>query len=681
MKKGEAKKEIKKLRDKINFHNHKYYVESDPIVSDYDFDQLLKKLEELEIEHPDLITPDSPTRRVGGEPLEGFETVEHKIPMLSLANTYNHGELRDFDERVKKYVSDVEYIVEPKIDGAGVALLYENGILVRGATRGDGVKGDNITQNLKTIHSIPLKLHGNKLKNVEVRGEVYMTISGFKEYNEEQTKKGETPFANPRNAAAGSLRQLDSKIVAKRPLDIFLYFISYRNKKFKTHKESLDALKDAGFRINPLTKKVPDIEKAIKYCEKLEKLRETLDYDIDGAVLKVNSIEKQEILGSTTKNPRWAISYKFAAKQATTKLEDIALQVGRTGTITPVAVLKPVKVAGVIISRATLHNFDEITRKDIKIGDEVLIERSGDVIPQVVKPIIEKRTGREKEKQIPKKCPVCKTELIRPEGEVAIRCPNRMCPARLKWRIKYFASRDAMDIDHLGESTVDKLIEKEYVNNIADIYSLKRDQILDLEGFKDKSAQNLLDSIEKSKSQNLSRLIYALGIRHVGKYAAQLLASKYNSIYKIAKADVEELREIHGLGDKTAEAIGTFFATDENRELIERLKEIGIKTEEEIDSKKQTLKGKKFVFTGGLQTLTRPKASDLVKENGGIVATSVTKSTAFVIIGEKPGSKFEKAKKLGVKTISEKEFIELVSYNGENNNGMQERRKQSELQL
>ena len=681
MKKGEAKKEIKKLRDKINFHNHKYYVESDPIVSDYDFDQLLKKLEELEMEHPNLITPDSPTQRVGGEPLEGFETVEHKIPMLSLANTYNHGELRDFDERVKKYVSDVEYIVEPKIDGAGVALLYENGILVRGATRGDGVKGDNITQNLKTIHSIPLKLHGNKLKNVEVRGEVYMTISGFKEYNEEQTKKGETPFANPRNAAAGSLRQLDSKIVAKRPLDIFLYFISYRNKKFKTHKESLDALKDAGFRINPLTKKVPDIEKAIKYCEKLEKLRETLDYDIDGAVLKVNSIEKQEILGSTTKNPRWAISYKFAAKQATTKLEDIALQVGRTGTITPVAVLKPVKVAGVIISRATLHNFDEITRKDIKIGDEVLIERSGDVIPQVVKPIIEKRTGREKEKQIPKRCPVCKTELIRPEGEVAIRCPNRMCPARLKWRIKYFASRDAMDIDHLGESTVDKLIEKEYVNNIADIYSLKRDQILDLEGFKDKSAQNLLDSIEKSKSQNLSRLIYALGIRHVGKYAAQLLASKYNSIYKIAKADVEELREIHGLGDKTAEAIGTFFATDENRELIERLKEIGIKTEEEIDSKKQTLKGKKFVFTGGLQTLTRPKASDLVKENGGIVATSVTKSTAFVIIGEKPGSKFEKAKKLGVKTISEKEFIELVSYNGENNNGMQERRKQSELQL
>jgi DNA ligase (NAD+) len=659
MNKKQAEKKIKKLREEINHHNYKYYVENNPVISDYEFDQLLKDLEKLESEYPDLVTPDSPTQRVGEQPLDGFETVEHKVPMLSLGNTYNYDELRDFDERVKKNVGPVEYVVEPKIDGAGVALLYEDSLLVRGATRGDGIRGDEITQNLKTIRSIPLRLTGNELKNIEARGEVYMSVSGFKKYNKEQSKKGETVFANPRNAAAGSLRQLDSRIVAKRPLDIFIYSLSFSDKEFVTHWESIQALKKAGFRVNTLVKKVVDIEEAIEYCEELEKKREKLDYEIDGTVIKVNSLDKQKTLGSTTKNPRWAISYKFAAKQSTTQLLDIAFQVGRTGAVTPVAILEPVEVGGVTVSRATLHNFDEIKRKDLRVGDKVLVERSGDVIPQVVKSIKDKRKGDEKRKNIPKKCPVCGSELVHPEGEVVIRCPNKMCPARLKWRLKYFASRDAMDIDHLGGSTIDKLIDKEMVDNIADLYSLKKEDVLGLEGFKDKSAQNLVDSIEKSKQQDLSRLIYGLGIRHVGKYAAQLLAASYSSIDELAKASPEELREIDGLGDKTAEAVGTFFATEENIGLIKRLKNIGVKTKE-IKKQKGPLTGKKFVFTGSL-SMSRPEASDLIKKQGGIVTSSVSKDIDYVVVGDKPGSKYEKAKKLGVNIIDEEKFIKMVS--------------------
>ena len=660
MNKNEAKNKIEKLRKEINLHNYKYYVENNPTISDYEFDQLLKNLEDLESKFPALITPDSPTQRVGGEPLEGFETVAHKNPMLSLANTYTYDELRDFDERVQKNVGKVEYVVEPKIDGAGVALLYENGILVRGSTRGDGIKGDDITQNLKTIHSIPLRLQGKNLKNVEVRGEVYMPLDGFKKYNREQAEKDGIIFANPRNAAAGSLRQLDSRIVAGRPLDVFIYVVSYTDIDLKTHEKALSALKEAGFRTNPLTKRVADIEEAIKYCQVLEKKRESLDYEIDGAVIKVNSLEMQNRLGSTSKNPRWAISYKFAAKQSTTKLNDIAIQVGRTGTLTPVAILEPVEVGGVTVSRATLHNFDELKRKDIRIGDYVLVERSGDVIPQVVKSITEKRNGSEKKKEIPKKCPICKTDVLRVEGEVAVRCPNKLCPARLKWRVRYYASRDAMDIDHLGHSTIDKLIEEGFIDNIADLYTLKKEDILKLEGFKEKSAQNLLDSIKNSKKQDLSRLLYGLGIRHVGKYAAQLLASKYQSLDELAKASEEELKEIDGLGEKSAEAIATFFATDENKKLIDRLKGIGVKTKE-IRKDNLPFQGKKFVFTGGLSTMTRPEASDLVKQKGGIVASSIGKDIAYVVVGEKPGSKFEKAKKLGLKIISEYEFKELIT--------------------
>jgi len=661
MNKKEAKKEINKLREELNLHNYKYYVENNPLISDCEYDQLLKQLESLESKFPELVTPDSPTQRVGGEPLDGFKTVEHKLVMLSLDNTYNYDELREFDERVNKNVGNVEYVVEPKIDGAGVAILYENGIFVRGATRGDGIRGDDITTNLKTIYSIPLKLRGNILRNVEVRGEVYFPISKFKKFNKEQEKKGEVVFANPRNAAAGSLRQLDPRIVALRPLDIFVYFISFSDKEFETHKQAIDALKESGFRVNPLIKKVKNIEGAIKYCKNLEKRRETLDYEIDGAVIKVNSLAKQKELGETIKHPRWAISYKFAAKQATTRLNNIDIQVGRTGTLTPVAVLEPVYISGATISGATLHNFDELKRKDIRIGDVVLVERSGDVIPQVVKSIKEKRKGKLKKKGIPKKCPVCRSKIVHKEGEVAVRCPNKSCPARLKWRLKYFASRDAMDIDHLGEQTIDKLIQAQLVESIADLYYLEKKDFLKLEGFKEKSAQNLLDSIEKSKHQSLSRLIYGLGIRHVGKYAAQLLASHYSSLDDLAQATPEELNEIFGLGDKTAEAIITFFSTPEHSDLIEKLKTIGLQTRQK-QATTLPFKGKKFVFTGGLDSLSRPDASELVKQQGGLVVSSVNKDVSYVIVGNNPGSKYDKAKKLGLNIIDEREFKKLIKF-------------------
>jgi DNA ligase (NAD+) len=487
-----------------------------------------------------------------------------------------------------------------------------------------------------------------------------MSISGFKKYNKEQEKKGEIVFANPRNASAGSLRQLDPTVVLNRPLNIFVYFISYSDKDLLTQENALNALHESGFRVNPLIKKVNNIEEAIKQCEKLEKLRDTLDYEVDGAVIKVNSLAQHKILGETSKNPRWSISYKFSAKQSTTRLNDIDVQVGRTGVLTPVAILEPVEVGGVTVSRATLHNFDELKRKDIRIGDYVLIERSGDVIPQVVQSINEKRTGMEKRKGIPKKCPICHTVITRSEDEVAVRCPNKFCPARLKWRIRYFASRDAMDINHLGHSTVDKLLDSGFIDNISDLYSLTKEDLLKLEGFKDKSAENLLDSIERSKQQDLSRLIYGLGIRHVGKFASQLLARKYTSIDELAKAGEEELKQIDGLGDKSAEAIVTFFSTEENITLLNKLKNIGVKTKTEM---KQDLKlsDKKFVFTGGLSSISRSRASDLIKQKGGVVANSVSKDIDYVILGDNPGSKLNKAKKLNLKIINEEEFKKLIS--------------------
>jgi DNA ligase (NAD+) len=655
---------IKQLREEINYHNHKYYVENNPIISDFDFDKLLKKLEKIESEFPDLITPDSPTQRVGEKPLNHFETVNHLTPMLSLANTYNDDELRDFDKRIRKKFDKVSYVIEPKIDGIGVALVYEDGIFKRGATRGDGVKGDDITVNLKTIKSVPLKLLNSDIKLLEVRGEVFMLKSGFNKLNKELLEKNEPTFANTRNAAAGSIRQLNPKIVSNRPLDIFIYQISfsdgYSNFKIETHDEALRFLKKAGFKTNPLSKKVENIDEVISYCKIIEKIREDLDYNIDGTVVKVNSIDKQKILGSTTKNPRWSISYKFAAQQATTKLLDIKTQVGRQGTLTPVAILDVVNIGGVNVSRATLHNFDEIKRKDIQIGDTVIVERSGDVIPQVVKSIKEKREKKNKKIRIPNKCPVCNSEVIREFNEVAIRCPNKMCPARLKWRVKHFASRDAMDIEHLGFSTIEKLIERKLIDNISDIYFLDLKDILSIEGFKEKSAQNLIESIEKSKNMAFERLVYGLGIRHVGKYAAQLLAKKYSSIEKLINTEVEDLINIEGLGEKTANEIALFFSNDENIMLIERLKDAGVKTFRD-NIKKSHLSNKKIVFTGSLKNFSRNKASDLIKNVGGVVTSSITKNTDYLVVGENPGSKLDKAKKLNITTLSEEEFLNLIN--------------------
>lgn len=665
MNRNEAEKKIKKLRKEINHHNYQYYVKNDPIISDYEFDHLLKDLETIEHKYPDLITPDSPTQRVGETPLTEFTTVKHKIAMLSLDNTYNHDELREFDTRIRKHIDKIEYVVEPKIDGAGVALWYENGQLIRGATRGDGIHGDDVTTNLKTIRSIPLKIREKTLNTFEVRGEVYLPISGFKKLNIEQIKQKNPVFANPRNAAAGSLRLLDPRIVATRPLDIFVYYLSYSDKTFTTHQKTIEAIKKAGFRVNEHIKKVKDIEQVITYCTHLETQRDTLDYEIDGVVVKINSLEQQKTLGETIKHPRWAIAYKFAAKQATTTLRDIDIQVGRTGTLTPVALLEPIPVGGVTVSRATLHNFDELKRKDIRIGDHVLIERSGDVIPQVVKAIPEKRTGNEKKKRIPKKCPICSTLITRVEGEVAVRCPNRMCPARLKWRLKHYASRDAMDIDHLGQSTIDKLTDQGYIDSIADLYKLKKADILQLEGFKEKSAENLIESIEKSKHQRLSRLIYGLGIRHVGKYAAQILATRFHSIQSLAKADTEELKQIFGLGEKTAESIGAFFTLEEHQALITQLEQHGVQTNEGEKTTEKPLEEKKFLFTGSLQSLSRPDAGEKVKELGGIVGSSISKDVDYIVVGTNPGSKYDKAKKMKITILSEEEFLRLITERGE----------------
>jgi len=660
MNKKKALMIIKKLRKEINYHNHKYYIENNPVISDFDFDELLKDLEKIELEFPELITPDSPTQRIGEKPLDHFETVNHITPMLSLANTYNNDELRDFDKRVHKKFDKISYVVEPKIDGIGVALVYEKGFLDRGVTRGDGIKGDDITSNLKTIKSVPLKLEEINNGILEVRGEVFMSKSGFSKLNNNLLEKNESPFANTRNATAGSIRHLNPKIVANRPLDIFVYQISYSDEIIKTHHKALIILKKAGFKINPLTKKVKDIEEAISFCKDLEKIRDDLDYNIDGAVLKVDSIEKQKILGSTTKNPRWAISFKFAAQQATTNLLNINIQVGRQGTLTPVAILDPVEIGGVTVSRATLHNFDEIKRKDIRIDDIVLVERSGDVIPQVVKSIKEKRRKNNKFFEIPDKCPICSTNVINESEEVAIRCPNKMCPARLKWRVRHFASRDAMDIEHLGFSTIDKLLEKNLIADISDIYFLNLEDILSIEGFKEKSSQNLINSIEKSKNMTFERLIYGLGIRHVGKYAAQLISKRYLSIDEVINADAEDLKNIDGLGDKTAYEIASFFSNDENIKLITRLKEVGVKTKKNELKKDLSFNDIKFVFTGSLKSFSRNQAAEIIKNRGGVISSSITKDTNYLIVGENPGSKLDKANKLGLKLLNEEEFINLI---------------------
>lgn len=657
----QAAKKIKKLREEINYHEKKYYVDNDPQISDYEFDQLVKKLETLEKRFPELITYESPTQRVGEQPMEGFVSVEHRLPMLSLDNCYNVEELKEFEERIKKILPSqkIEYVAELKIDGLGISAVFRRGKYSLAVTRGDGFRGDDVTPNVKTIRSFPLEIDDSR--QIEVRGEIYLPFQSFQKINKEKEEKGEPLFANPRNAAAGSLRLLNPKEVASRNLDLFLYSIFIEGKEKESQWENLKMLKELGFKINPYSRFCSSLEEVIAFWEERCEKRNDLDYDVDGVVIKVDSTQQRNLLGSTAKFPRWAISFKFPARQATTQIKDIIIQVGRTGALTPVAILEPVKLSGITISRSTLHNEDEIKRKDIRVGDYALIERSGDVIPKVVSVMKEKRTGKERKFRFPSKCPVCHSETFRPEGEAISRCTNPSCPAKLRESLFHFASRRAMNIEGLGDALLDQLLEKKLIKNIPDLYSLKLEDLVNFERMGTKSSQNLLDEIEKSKQRDAARLVYALGIRYVGERTAQTLANHFKNIDALSQASFKELTEVEDVGPKVAESIVFFFEQPENEELLQKLKEAGLNlsVEEEIEEEKP-LVGKTFVLTGKLTTLSREEAAEIIEKLGGKVSSSVSSKTNYVVIGESPGSKLTRARSLGVITLEEQEFLKLV---------------------
>ncbi|MFC1509636.1 NAD-dependent DNA ligase LigA [Candidatus Omnitrophota bacterium] len=666
--KKDIEKRINALRDIINYHDRKYYVDNKPEASDQEYDRLMNELKALEEKNPELITLDSPTMRVGGEVLQGFKSVEHKVPMLSMDNTYSPDEAREFDKRVKKNlgIDKLDYVVELKIDGVSISLLYEDGKFIQGATRGDGLKGDDSTVNLKTIRSLPLAVPYKKGRDLpeafEVRGEVYLPQKVFLKINKEKERKGEEPFANPRNAAAGSLKLLDSSLVAKRHLDAWIYGIGYvKGVVFEKQSDVLDFLKKAGFRTNPYVKKCHSIEEVIEYCKEWEKKKDSLEYDIDGMVIKVDSFSYQKALGETSKSPRWMIAYKFPAERKETLLKDIIVQVGRTGTLTPVALLKPVELSGSVVSRATLHNQDEVMRKDVRIGDHVLIEKAGEIIPQVIEALKHKRTGKEKRFSMPKTCPACNTHVKKIEGEVAERCENLSCPAQLKERIKHFASREAMDIEGMGEAIVAQLVDRGLLKDYGDIYYLKYDELASLERMADKSALNLLKAAKKSKTNNLNRLVFGLGIRHAGVRATWILASRFRSLDRIAGAGIEELEAINEIGPVMARSIYNFFRTKENKYVIEKIKKAGVRTEQKgLGAENRKLEGKTFVITGSLESLSRQEAEELIRSRGGSASTSISKKTDFLLLGKDPGSKYDKAKRLGVKVIDEKEFKNII---------------------
>jgi DNA ligase (NAD+) len=660
--KEEATRKIRKLREEIKYHEKKYYVDNDPQISDYEFDLLVKELQKMEQLFPALITPESPSQRVGEHPLEGFVSVKHPTPMLSLDNCYNEAELREFEERIKKIIplGNIEYVAELKIDGLGISVLFRNGKFERGVTRGDGIRGDDVTSNVKTIKSLPLEIESSR--EVEVRGEIYLPFPSFRRINKARQEAGESLFANPRNAAAGSIRLLDPRVVSQRGLDMFLYSIFIGGKEKDSQWENLNNLKKLNFRINPHSRLCPALEEVLDFYHEWREKRDSLDYDVDGIVIKVNSTGQQRILGSTSKFPRWAISFKFPARQATSKVKDIVIQVGRTGALTPVALLEPVKLSGITISRSTLHNEDEIKRKDIRIGDTVLIERSGDVIPKVVAVMKERRTGKEKRFLLPRKCPVCHSSVFQAEGEVVSRCTNPSCPAKLKESLLHFASRRAMNIEGLGDALVEHLLTNGLVNNIPDIYKLKFENLINMERMGPKSAQNLLTEIEKSKSREISRLIFALGIRFIGERTAQALASHFMSIDTLERARFEELIQIQDVGPKVAESIVFFFKQPENTELVHKLKEMGLNFAQTEKSKKEEkpLAGQIFVLTGKLSRLSREEAAEIIEALGGQVASSVSRKTTHVIVGEAPGSKLQKAQELGISTLDESAFEQLI---------------------
>ena len=664
----DIKLEIERLRKEISRHDHLYYVLNKPTVSDREYDRLYRKLKDLEDAHPELITPESPTQRVAGAVTKAFPVVRHMTPMLSMDNTYSAEEIREFDARVRKNlkIDKVEYVVELKFDGVSVSLVYENGKWARGATRGDGQEGDDVSTNLKTIRSIPLVSRDDTdkaTKLIEVRGEVYMTKKGFDEINALKEKAGEELFANPRNAAAGSLKLLDPKIVAERHLDIYIYGIGrYEGMDFDTHIEALEYLKGAGFRVNPHFKLCKGVREVIEYCNSWETKREKLEFEIDGMVLKVNDLGYRERLGVTSKSPRWAIAYKFPAEKALTEVEDIIVQVGRTGAITPVAILRPVHLSGTTVSRASLHNFDEIERLDVKIGDKVYVEKSGQIIPKVISVAKEKRKGKEKTFHAPIKCPACGSRLVSAPDEVAIRCENAGCPAQTREKILHFASRAAMDIEGMGDSMVDKLVEKKLVKDYSDIYYLKFEDIESLERMAKKSAHNLIDAIAKSKSAELHRLIYGLGIRHVGERAAWVLADKAGSIKKLEIASIEDLTKIAEIGPVMAESIYNFFRNKENLKILKKLEDAALSMSSKANRSGAggRLSGKTVVVTGALKYFARAEIEELIRRSGANASSSVSKNTDFLVAGEEPGSKLDKARALGVKIVTEEEFKRML---------------------
>jgi DNA ligase (NAD+) len=666
MNQADAAQRITALREQIHHHDYLYYVEARPEVSDAEYDALVRELRQLEAECPGLVTPESPTQRVSGAPTDLFRPVEHRVAMLSLDNAMTAAELREFEARITRALPNTRftYVCEPKIDGLGIALVYEHGRLVRGATRGDGRVGEDVTANLRTIRSLPVVLRGPLASAavLEVRGESFMPRRDFDLLNRRLEEAGEPTFANPRNAAAGAVRQKDPGVTARRPLDAFLYHLGYaEGLSFATHAETLDALRAAGFKVNPRVERADGMDAVVAYCERLERERDDLGYDADGVVVKVDALELQRRLGATTHHPRWAIAFKFAARQATTTVRAIDVQVGKTGALTPVAQLDPVELAGVVIRNVSLHNEDEIRRKDVRVGDTVLIERAGDVIPYVVQVVLARRPPDAQPFQFPERCPACGGVAFRPPGEAYWRCMNAACPAQLKERLKHFGSRRAMDIEGLGDAAIDQLVDHGLVRDFADLYDLTVEQVAGLERFAERSAQNLVAAIQASSDRGLARVLNALGIRLVGERVAQLLASRFGNLERLLTAGVTELAEIHGVGPQIAESVAKFFADDTNRTMLKRLAAAGVRVQETgVGEGPRPLDGKTFVLTGTLARLTRDEARDLILRRGGRVTGSVSRKTDYVVAGELPGSKADDARRLGVTILDEAAFVAMV---------------------
>jgi len=672
MTKAEAEKRIAELREELNRHNYLYYVLDQPEISDAEYDRLYRELADLEAQYPELITADSPTQRVGGEPVAGFRSVRHRVPLLSLNNAFSEEELRDFDQRIKRWtgLEKPDYVAELKIDGLTVALTYQDGVLIQGATRGDGVTGEEITANIKTVRTIPLRLRGNPAGQVMVRGEVYMNRADFTELNRVRAEKGELLFANPRNAAAGSLRQLDPKITAARRLDAFFYdLLAWEGGAEAgpaTQWEALQQLRAWGFKVNPASALCNSIEEVIAFCRRWQEERLTLPYEIDGIVVKLNSLSAQAAIGATAKAPRSKIAFKFPALEVETKVRDIIVNVGRTGALTPLALLEPVRIGGSVVSRATLHNEDYIREKEIRIGDTVMLRKAGDVIPEIVRVVKEKRTGEEREFQFPAVCPVCGASVYRERDEAVSRCQGASCPAKLREFIIHFASRPAMNIEGLGPSIINMLLEKELIRDPADLYTLRYEDLLTLERFGEKSARNLLAAIERSKEAPFARVLFALGIRHVGAEMARRLAQSFQSIDRLLNASKEELLAVAEVGDVIAESILHYAGEEQNRRLVEKLKKAGLQmtAAAETTADNLPLAGKTFVLTGTLTAMTRHAAEEAIRRLGGKAGSSVSRQTDYVVVGVDPGSKYQKALELGIKILTEAEFLALLGSGG-----------------